>query len=186
VTIDAFVAVIDDKLPPAPSSTLEQFESKIGQRLPEDYRDFLVRCNGGYAGGAVVFQGPTPEGHAADACPNHIGGFRGEDYFSLVAAYENYQTEEARIPKALLWIMDDPFGNAICVGLTGPHRGRVYFWDHENEPDSQAWDGEVETAGNIDLLANSFTAFVNGLHRVQEPSPEEPGAPKKRPWWKLW
>src|SRR5438552_18221493 len=79
MTLDEFLAVIDDKLPPAPLSSLEQFESLIGQRLPEDYREFLVRCNGGYAAGSVVFQGPTPEGRTADACPNHIGGFREED-----------------------------------------------------------------------------------------------------------
>jgi hypothetical protein len=186
MTLDEFLAVIDDKQPPAPLSSLEQFESEIGQQLPEDYREFLIRCNGGYAAGAVVFQGPTPEDQTADACPNHIGGFREEDYLSLVATRENYQTVEVRIPKALLWIMDDPFGNAICVGLTGQHRGRVYFWDHENEPDPEVWDGEVETAGNIDLLANSFAAFVAGLHRVEEASREEPSTQKKRPWWKFW
>jgi hypothetical protein len=186
MTLDEFLAVIDDKLPPAPLNALEQFESQIGRRLPEDYREFLVRCNGGYAAGAVVFQGPTPEGNTADACPNHIGGFREESHFSIEAAHENYQADEVRIPKALLWIMDDPFGNAICIGLTGPHRGRIYFWDHENEPDPEGWDGEVETSGNIDLMANSFTAFVAGLQRVEEASAQELSAPKKRPWWKFW
>src|SRR5262245_35298266 len=81
MTLDEFLAVIDDKQPPAPLDSLEQFESQIGHRLPEDYRRFLLRCNGGYAAGSVVFQGPTPEGNTADACPNHIGGFREEDYF---------------------------------------------------------------------------------------------------------
>jgi hypothetical protein len=47
--------------------------------------------------------------------------------------------------------------------VTGKHRGRVYFWDHEDEPDPDDWDGEVETADNISLLANSFTDFVAGL-----------------------
>ena len=186
MTFDEFLAVIDDKRPPAPLNSLDRFESQIGQRLPEDYRDFLLRCNGGYAAGAVVFQGPTPEGHAADACPNHIGGFREEGHFSLVAARENYQTDEVRIPEALLWIMDDPFGNAMCLGLTGQHRGRIYFWDHENEPDPETWDGKVETAGNINLLANSFTAFVGGLQRLEESSREEPSTPNKKPWWKFW
>ena len=59
--------------------------------------------------------------------------------------------------------MDDPFGNAICLGVTGVHRGQVYFWDHENMPDPELWDGSVQTAGNLDLLANSFTDFVAGL-----------------------
>jgi hypothetical protein len=59
--------------------------------------------------------------------------------------------------------MDDPFGNAICLGIRGEHRGRVYFWDHEREPDADEWNGEVQTAGNLQLLADSFTDFVAGL-----------------------
>ncbi len=159
MTIDEFLAVIDDMQPPAPAEELAAFERAIGHSLPNDYRQFLVGCNGGYVGGSRWFTGPTPEGKSADAGVHHIGGFRDEDYFSLAESQECY---EGRIPKALLWIMDDPFGNAICIGLSGPHRGRVYFWDHENEPDDD-WDGSVESAGNLQLLANSFTDFVAGL-----------------------
>jgi hypothetical protein len=39
----------------------------------------------------------------------------------------------------------------------------VYFWIHDEQPDPQEWDGEVETAGNVILLANSFTDFVAGI-----------------------
>lgn len=58
--------------------------------------------------------------------------------------------------------MDDPFGNAICLGISGNERGKVYFWDHEMEPDDD-WDGRLETAGNVQLIADSFTEFVAGL-----------------------
>jgi len=64
--------------------------------------------------------------------------------------------------------MDDPFGNAICLGIAEKYRGRVYFWDHENEPDEELWDGEVDTAGNITLIANSFTDFVAGLQELED------------------
>lgn len=59
--------------------------------------------------------------------------------------------------------MDDPFGNAICLGLSDSHRGYVFFWDHEAEPGTETWDGRVDTAGNITLLALSFTEFIAGL-----------------------
>ena len=141
----------------------------------------MVRCNGGYAAGSVVFQGPTPEGHAADACPNHIGGFREESYFSLPMQRANYQSDdELRLPKTLLWIMDDPMGNAICLGVSEECYGRVYFWDNESEPDPADWDWEIETAGNIDFLAHSFAEFVSGLRGTPD------FAPKNRPWWKFW
>lgn len=58
--------------------------------------------------------------------------------------------------------MDDPFGNAICLAVRGPLRGRACFWDHENEPDGQ-WDGSIEEACNLQLLTDSFSAFVCGL-----------------------
>ncbi len=70
---------------------------------------------------------------------------------------------ETRIPRDLLWIMDDPFGNAICLGLRGECRGKIYFWDHKHEPAVGKWDGEVDTAENVTLIAASFTDFVNGL-----------------------
>jgi hypothetical protein len=38
MTIEEFVAEIEDKLPPAPGRQLSAFESQIGHRLPEDYR----------------------------------------------------------------------------------------------------------------------------------------------------
>jgi hypothetical protein len=159
MTIDEFLAKIDDKRPPAPAEELAAFERAIGHPLPDEYRRFLVACNGGYVGGSLWFKGPTPGGEAADAGVHHIGGFREEWHFSLPEHRECY---DGRIPAALVWVMDDPFGNAICVGLSGPHRGRVYFWDHENEPDGD-WDGAVESAGNLQLLADSFTEFVAGL-----------------------
>jgi hypothetical protein len=161
--IDQFLSEIAEKLPPAPPDQLDGFEADLGVILPADYRNFLISCNGGYVGGRYWFMGPTPEGKAADAGVHHIGGFREESHFSLAWARDCYQGEELRIPRDLIWIMDDPFGNAICLGIRGEHRGRVYFWDHEREPDADEWNGEVQTAGNLQLLADSFTDFVAGL-----------------------
>jgi anti-sigma B factor antagonist len=63
--------------------------------------------------------------------------------------------------------MDDPGGNLICLGVSGPDRGRVYFWDHECEPDPDEWDGRVETAGNIHPITRSFAEFLRGI-RMRE------------------
>ena len=160
MTIDEFLQAIDGKAPPAPADRLAELEAALGGPLPDDYRQFLEMCNGGFVGGALWYEGPTPTGTSADAGVHHIGGFRQETFFSLAWAQNCYA---GRIPDVLLWIMDDPFGNAICLGLRGPHRGRIYFWDHEREPDPRCWNGQVETAGNLTLIANSFTEFVAGL-----------------------
>lgn len=163
MTIDEFVTVVNDKSAPAPEEDVQTFEAELGQTLPEDYRRFLIKCNGGHVGGRYWFRGEMPTGEPAEAGIHHIGGLREEDLYSLRQSRENLQGRELHLPRALIWIMDDPFGNAICLGLSGKHRGRVFFWDHEEEPDPDEWDGEVETAANICLLANSFTEFVAGL-----------------------
>ncbi|HQE44693.1 MAG TPA: SMI1/KNR4 family protein [Phycisphaerae bacterium] len=117
-------------------------------------------CNGGHVGGRFWFKGPTPDGCEADAGVHHVGGLREERRFSLVWARDCY---EAGMPRGLIWIMDDPFGNAICLGVGGKYHGKVFFWDHEQEPDADEWNGEVETAGNVQLLSDSFSDFVAGL-----------------------
>lgn len=160
MSIDEFLQAVRNKQPPAPTEQLLALEHSLGVALPDDYRRFLIGCNGGHVGGRLWFRGPTPDGESADAGVHHIGGFRSESYFSLTQTRKTYGP---RIPPTLLWIADDPFGNAICLGLREPHRGHVFFWDHEHEPDPEAWDGRLETAGNLQLLALSFTDFVSGL-----------------------
>ena len=179
MTIDDFIASVgaaaDQSLSPAAVSLLgpskvqppsqgqvEAFEAEIGTTLPDDYRRFLLRCNGGKVDW-YQFEGPTPEGRSWTAILSHVGGLREEPDLSLRCARSCYQGHQLQIPRTLLWIMGDPGGNAICIGLTGKYRGRVYFWIHDEQPDPQEWDGEVETAGNVILLANSFAEFVAGI-----------------------
>jgi hypothetical protein len=150
------------KVLPASPSQVEAFEAEIGTTLSDDYRRFLLRCNGGKVDW-YQFEGLTPEGQSWTTIVSHVGGLREEPDLSLRFARSCYQDRAFQIPRALLWIMGDPGGNAICLGLTGKYCGRVYFWIHDEQPDPHEWDGEVETAGNVILLANSFTDFVAGI-----------------------
>lgn len=118
------------------------FEMSISARLPDDYREFLLRHNGGY---------PSPN------------GFRGGDevlnrFFGLWQKHAdlNYELLAHRgvIPEGTIPIASDPFGNAILLEVARPNRGRIWFWDHERS-------GEPDKA--VSLLANSFTDFVKSL-----------------------
>jgi hypothetical protein len=61
MTIDEFIALMKDIDPPAPADQVAAFESTIGGRLPDDYREFLIRTNGGNIPGWYRFKGPTPD-----------------------------------------------------------------------------------------------------------------------------
>ena len=163
MTIDEFITQIEDKSPLAPPEELARFEARIGAALPEDYRDFLVRCNGGYVGGRYWFQGLNPEGHEVEAGVHHVGGLREKSSLSLTKALDNFKD---LLPEGMIWIHDDPFGNAICLGLAGEMRGRLYFWDHESFPEDR--DGTFATASNVTLLADSFTGYVAGLQELED------------------
>jgi hypothetical protein len=163
MTVGEFVVEINDRAAPASAEELAQFEAELGTSLPDDYRRFLVACNGGHVGGALWFYGSANGNAEARAGIHHVFGFRREPCYSLRQRRAGLQLEDLRIPLDLLPVMDDPLGNKLCIGLTVPHRGRVFFWDHENEPDPDEWDGRVETAGNLSPLADSFTEFVAGV-----------------------
>ena len=167
VTIEEFIAAMTDRGKPAAPQAVEAFEREIGEALPEDYRRFLAECDGGYVAGRLAF-GAGPDCVAV----NHVGGLQRREYaFSLRQRRRIFQGAEPRIPRSVIWIMDDPLGNAVCLGIAGAERGRVYFWDHEDAPDPEEWDGEAETAGNLRLLAGSFTELVAGLREFDDEEP---------------
>jgi SMI1 / KNR4 family (SUKH-1) len=177
MTIDEFIGIMRHAEPPVPESEVEAFEAEIAARLPEDYRQFLLRVNGGSIPewGRYRYKGLAPDGRTRSALVSEVGGLRGELGFSLRSNRQFYlaapgpQPEfETKIPAALLWIMSDPGGNAACLGLTGSHRGKVYRWVHDEPPSEDVWDGEVEHAANIWPLAGSFADFLRGFGPTQE------------------
>ncbi|MNI49623.1 SMI1 / KNR4 family protein [compost metagenome] len=47
-----------------------------------------------------------------------------------------------------------PGGNLICIGTDEEFTGKVYFSDHEEEPE------DPDDMSNVYLLANSFSDFL--------------------------
>jgi len=73
-----------------------------------------------------------------------------------------------RIPRSLLPIATAPGGDLICLGVGGSDIGKVFFWDHENEWDSEDFT-DLNPAPrnvvfqNVVLVANSFGDFVMSM-----------------------
>jgi hypothetical protein len=163
MTTEEFIALLEFESPPAPSDQFERFEAELGTTLPDDYRQFLVRTNGGVIRGWYRFKGPTPRDGTQFVFIGNVYGFRAEPHLSLRFNRACCLDPGSGFPHELLWIMDDPGGNGICLGLTGKHRGRVYFWIHDELPDPSEWDGQIETADNVIPLTDSFTDFIAGV-----------------------
>jgi len=135
------------------------FEQRIGARLPEEYRVFLVDHNGGT---------PVPNhfntlGESGGSRLNEFYGLHdGPSYANLEDSYEVYL---GRMPASVIPIASDPFGNAICIGISGCEAGKIIFWDH----DLEGTEDEQPYFGNITLIANSFNEFLDGLFEWQNP-----------------
>lgn len=138
---------------PLDEKTLAAFEDEVGGRLPDDYRQFLLEFNGGK---------PNPgsfkisKSQGGDTLHHAYGLHSGPSYSSIRSAYRTF---EGRVPKSLVPIADDPFGNQICIGISGRWQGKVCFWDHEKENDSGR-----PTSKAVTQIAASFTEFLSNLY----------------------
>ena len=55
--IDEFVALTEERGRRPSERSIKSFEKKIAATLPDDYRAFLERCNGGCVGGSIWYGG---------------------------------------------------------------------------------------------------------------------------------
>lgn len=133
---------------------LEKTESRLGFKFPIDYKDFLLKHNGG-----------TPKPNTFIFIEKSIQSNSLVDFFHAI--YDagsdgnleldyNYFRSSSRIPPNIVPIAGDPFGNFICLSVAGNDKGKMYFWDHESEPQNSSYE-------NLSLIADSFTKFLSIL-----------------------
>ncbi|OMF94221.1 SMI1/KNR4 family protein [Paenibacillus sp. FSL R7-0337] len=132
-------------------SRLRDFEGINGLQLPQQYREFLLKHNGGYPK-PYYFTISREQGMGM---VNVFYGI-GEMYDDLDKKIHNFDEilEAGFIP-----IADDSGGNQICLGLTEAHFGHVYFWIHDEDP---------EDMGNMFFLSKDFGEFLERLHEISE------------------
>jgi len=134
---------------------IARFEGRHGIVLPEDYARFLLKSNGGR---------PVPDGFAVPGWPHvnsvlhHFHGLHDGNYYKLDEECARYSD---RIPKDLMPIAADAVGNVICLGILGKRRGKIYFWDHEEELDDHG--RSRQDYRNVYLVGNSLGEFLNKL-----------------------
>lgn len=133
---------------------ITDFEVHNNVRLPDDYKEFLIKHNGG-----------VPQPNIEPTVKSDIqwiyGMVEGPYYASL---FQHLDMFEGRLPSWYIPIANDSGGNLYIMSLYPENHGLIAFWDHESE----AEEGEAdEYFDNMTFVASSFGHFLNQL--VAEP-----------------
>ena len=136
---------------PSSEQELKSVEHELGVNLPPDYRAFLLEKNCG-----EPERNELSESQGAGVSVRRFLGVTADSSHGLAAHARAYRD---RLPPGLLPIAGDSFGNLLCLRVSGPDYGAVYFWDHELEAD----ENEPATHQNTIRLADSFSSFLAQL-----------------------
>jgi hypothetical protein len=141
---------------------IARLESEIGNRLPEEYAEFLLS----YPLGPVRF------GKNGIFCRNENGERLFLDTFYSIPDGDAcpgrdlrnaFGMEDELVPRHLLPIVDNAIGDYVCIAVAGDRRGAVFSWLHElydyhgGRPWLQPWELAVAE------VALSFSTFFESL-----------------------
>ncbi|WP_318010825.1 SMI1/KNR4 family protein [Bacillus sp. RAR_GA_16] len=129
---------------------IEQFEIRNRIKLTSKYKRFLLQFNGGYPRESL-FDISDKHGKSVLNVFNGIGDM----YDNLEKVIDLY---EFRLAKGFVPIANDLGGNVICLGTKEPHYEKIYFWDHEQEPE------DADDMSNMYFLANDIDEFLSHLY----------------------
>ncbi|MFC3962588.1 SMI1/KNR4 family protein [Nocardia jiangsuensis] len=137
--------LFEEAYPPVSENEIAEFESEVGHRLPEEYRDLLGRSDGG-----DILDN--------DRALVSIFGIA-KDLPNWLSVRSHLEWYAGRIPDWLFPVGGDAYGNLFAISLRISDSGTVWFWDHEEE----AGEGEDPTDGNLTCEGKTFNEFLAGL-----------------------
>lgn len=140
---------------------IEAIEAYVSLHFPEEYKQHLLRYNGGQCEPSVFSF--YENGQLTDSVVDwFLAIYDGEDD-NLKDYINSYKIDEKRMPTSIFPVAHDPGGNLICIDATD---GKVYFWDHEKEVDYAVSDDSDYS--NLYLIADSFNEFLSGLREDED------------------
>jgi len=146
--------------PKISESAIQDFEKTIGFALPPSYRNFLLEFNGGQP---IPEFFSVPDWSGSASLVNDLWGILPGKWNDLA---DNIELFSGRFPEGFFSIARDPGDNQILISLDGDTYGKIFFWDHENEPNYDAQ--YLEDYKNTYFLANDFKEFLNKLKQENE------------------
>jgi hypothetical protein len=138
--------------PAVDEAAVAAFEQRIGHRLPDDYRRFMLEVNGG-----------RPDDRS---CQYQFGVIN--QFYSLNDPDTGSDLEAANrrpvIPsRQLLYVGVADSGTRFHVALAGEHRGQVWLQDPEARPDDANRRVLWHDRRDMEKLADSFEELVRKL-----------------------
>jgi hypothetical protein len=134
---------------------IRRLESELGMSLPDEYKTFLLRHNGGR---------PIPNAFPIEGLANNPFGviqvfFGVDDPIESCNVDWNYDVHKGRVPSNLLPIATDDGGDLVCLSIFGDDSGAVLFWDRHSEPAEPSYE-------NVYRIAASFAGFIDGIRAL--------------------
>jgi len=142
---------------------IQKFEEKINSILPYDYRNFLLKYNGGKPKDYIF---PETEKLYSLALDELYGLDVEKDVKDLNWNYDILNGYE-RIMNQFIPIGNAINGDQFVLGVKGDFKGKVYLWDHNEELDNDKFQENI-LPDNMYLLADSFTDFMEQLEEDTE------------------
>lgn len=138
---------------PLNEERLVEFEDWLKARLPDAYRNFLLRQNGGH-----------PHKHLLSDC--YLEAFYGiTDSNANMSLKCNVDLVAGDLPSSLIAIGYAGNGDRICLSLEDD---QIYLWEHEVE-----FDGVVAKSEGLVPIAKNIDELLTKLEGDDPPVPDE-------------
>lgn len=159
---------MSERGPAITPSAIAALEAKLGEKLPEDYAEFLLSINGGMtARSSRVFTIRFKSGKTHDTVLSGLDSVDDPDDRGDLATH----CERTRrfLPPEALPIGNDGFSGTIVLVVAGPRRGEVWFFDAvDPRPDEANPRVEWFDRGDVAKIASSFQEFMAALRPLTE------------------
>jgi hypothetical protein len=141
--------------PPLTPQALEELQTRLGKRFPQEYSEFLLQFNGGHFKRTVGYTVPNPTKFVTGGMVDSFIGMPNDGHENSDSLVWWAATLSERIPAEFLPIAHCNFNDCVVLKLVGPESrfDGVWHWDSaplEGEPYSY-W------------LADSFYEFLSML-----------------------
>ena len=122
---------------------IESVEHRLQITLPEDYKQFVLKYDGGY---------PHPNHFTLDGNVEIFNNLLSLDENECGNIYEVLEDLQDRIGDQLIPFAEDGFGNLLCFDYSADKT--IVFWDHEKNYD----DFKEST-----FVCSSFSSLIENL-----------------------